>query len=314
MKKSILIAASLLALTFTPVFGQPAPILPPKPITPESAPQLPRTPPPPAADNYQQRLEAIINAANPPQKQPPELTKFNLDFPGGTPKELVAAIEKTMGKPLNAIIPTEDADLQMPPLKMNDVDVVQLFQAVGAASLKQETRNTAINYGGFAPNYSFTTVNTGYGFRTEGQISDDSIWYFYVENPPQPQFSPPAPAKACRFYQLRPYLDSGLTVDDITTAIQTGWKMMGDTSPPEISFHKETKLLIAVGAPDKLEIVDDVLKALQAEPQNSPGAFQERVQQMIKRQSQASVPATPPLTPQAIPPIAKPPESPAAGK
>jgi hypothetical protein len=304
MKKSILLAASLLALNLAPVFGQPNPD-----VTPASAPP------------FQQRLQEILNRANPPQNQPPGLTKFNLDFPGGTPKELVAAIEKAMKKPLNAIIPTEDATLQMPPLKMNDVDVVQLFQAVEAASLKQETRNTSMNYygGGLTPNYSYTTVNTGYGFKTEGQISDDSIWYFYVQNPPQPQFTPPAPAKACRFYQLRPYLDSGLTVDDITTAIQTGWKMMGDTSPPEISFHKETKLLIAVGSPDKLEIIDDVLKALQSATQNPPSPFQERLQQIIKKSSastsdaQRLPPLTPP-TPLMPPPSAKPPESPAAGQ
>ena len=232
-----------------------------------------------------------FSSATATQNQPPALTKFNLDFPGGTPKELVAAIEKATGKPLNAIIPTEDATLQMPPLKMNDVDVVQLFQAVGAASLKQETRNTSMYYGGgLTPGYSYTTVNTGYGFKSEGQRSDDSIWYFYVENPPQPQFTLPSPAKACRFYQLRPNMDYGLTVDDITTAIQTGWKMMGDTSPPEISFHKETKLLIAVGAPDKLEIIDNVLKALQPSTQNPNGNFQERLKEIMKN----SAPGAPP--------------------
>ncbi len=51
-------------------------------------------------------------------------------------------------------------------------------------------------------------------------------------------------------------------MDDITTAIQTGWEMQGDASPPRISFHKDTKLLIAVGKPDKLQIIDAVLSAL----------------------------------------------------
>jgi len=52
-----------------------------------------------------------------------------------------------------------------------------------------------------------------------------------------------------------------MSVDDITTAIETGWKMLGETSPPTISFHKDTKLLIAVGEPSKLETIDAVLKA-----------------------------------------------------
>src|ERR1022692_4502805 len=41
---------SVLALNLTPVFGQPAPILPPKPITPQSAQQFPLPPTTPAAD------------------------------------------------------------------------------------------------------------------------------------------------------------------------------------------------------------------------------------------------------------------------
>ncbi len=41
-----------------------------------------------------------------------------------------------MGKPLNVIIPEEDANVGLPPLKMNDVDVNQLFVALGEASRK----------------------------------------------------------------------------------------------------------------------------------------------------------------------------------
>src|ERR1035437_1050455 len=116
MKKSILLAASLLALNLTPVFGQPNLNYVVKPSLPVR----------------------VVNADTGQEYVPDtsKLTKFNLDFPGGTPKELVAAIEKAMGKPLNAIIPTEDADLQMPPLKMNDVVVPQLFAALESASRK----------------------------------------------------------------------------------------------------------------------------------------------------------------------------------
>ena len=35
-------------------------------------------------------------------------------------------------------------------------------------------------------------------------------------------------------------------MDDITTAIETGYKMLGEPAPV-INFHKDTKLLIAVG-------------------------------------------------------------------
>jgi hypothetical protein len=196
------------------------------------------------------------------------LTKFNLDFPGGTPKELVAAIQKAMARPLNAIVPDEFADTRLPALKMTLVNVAQLFRALEAASRKEEAfqtgRGGGFGGGGRSFGGSYTISSTACGFRTEGKPSDDSIWHFYVDKPglPLASFPPEQPPKVCHFYSLAPYLDRGLSVDDITTAIQTGWKMLGDTSPPTISFHKETKLLIAVGEEDKLGTIDAALHAL----------------------------------------------------
>jgi hypothetical protein len=191
------------------------------------------------------------------------LTRFNLEFPGGTPKQLVAAIQKATGKPLNAIIQDEHAGILLPPLTMNNVTVPQLFDALGQASRKVVPYVTGTyfsgGYGG-APSHSYQTFIVGYGFTTSGPLTDDSIWYFRVDEPPGPPMFAP---KACRFYLLTPFLDRGLTVDDITTAIQTGWKMTGDKDTPSISFHKDTKLLIAVGEPGKLETIDAVLKALE---------------------------------------------------
>jgi len=185
------------------------------------------------------------------------LAKFNIDFAGGKPKDLVAAIQKASGHPLNAIVPEEFADMKLPPLKMNGVDVNQLLHALALASFKTETYETGM----FGNPYQ--TKNTSYAFQTEGKITDDSIWYFHVDKVPTPPTIPPQ--KTSRFYALAPYLDRGLKVDDITTAIETAWKMTGETSPPAISFHKDTKLLIAVGAPDKLQTIDAVLQALKPE-------------------------------------------------
>ena len=92
------------------------------------------------------------------------------------------------------------------------------------------------------------------------------------------------PEKICRFYSLAPYLERGLTVDDITTAIQTGWKMMDDSDTPTIRFHKETKLLIAVGERSKLETIDAVLMALEPPPRTEEQAkIKARQQEMLDR-------------------------------
>jgi hypothetical protein len=188
----------------------------------------------------------------PPSERPPEsLTKFDLDFKGGSPKDLVAAIQKAMGKPLNALVPDEFANVTLPEFKMKNVNAPQLFQALERASRRTEY----VQMGGTSSLYS-----SGFGFRANSdKITDDTIWYFYLEKPhTPPQY------KDCRFYSLARYLDSGISVDDITTAIKTGAKMLGDADEPSMSFHKDTKLLIAVGEPAKLQIIDSVLRALEA--------------------------------------------------
>jgi hypothetical protein len=192
-----------------------------------------------------------------PIAQETSLTKFNLDFPGGTPAELVAAIQKAMGRPLNAIVPPEYAGQKLPALKMNGVDVAQLFQALQAASRRNEARIS----GDRSRQNRVMFVQIDFGFRTEGPVSDNSIWTFWVQNPPE---DPTVRPQICRFYLLAPYLDRGFTVDDLTTAVQTGWKMLGDSNAPQpkISFHKETKLLIAVGEPEQLQTIDAVLGEL----------------------------------------------------
>jgi hypothetical protein len=295
MKKILCLAVSLLALNLTPGFGQP-------------------TAPSPSDPLFQQRLNSILrNAGGSPPADAPVLTKFNLDFHGGTPKELVAAIEKATGKPLNVIISDQDAATQLPPLKLNNVNVSELFNALQLASAKVESYvspSRFIPYKGAQP--SFDSMTNYYGFRTDGTVTDDSIWYFVVTKPTV--LPVVLPQKDCRFYQLTPYLDSGLTVDDITTAIRSGWDMQGDTadSRPQISFHKETKLLIAVGDPEKLEVIDNVLKALQPRPQNPNRDFQDRLKEVINNSASPApaqlppgrpLPRTPALRPPALTPV-----------
>jgi hypothetical protein len=234
------------------------------------------------------------------QVESTNLTKFNLDFPGGTPRQLIAAIEKSMGKPVNAVIPTEHADVKLPPLKMANVDVGQLFRTLELMSQKTESFITSMFQAG---NPSYSQIMTSFGFRSQGgSLSDDTIWYFYVVDVPKTPFdASPRVSKICRFYPLTSYLERGLTVDDITTAIQTGWKMLGDKETPAISFHKETKLLIAVGEPAKLETIDAVLKALSSTPPLlSGGTFTDQINSLMQR---AGVGVPPTQLPPQAPPV-----------
>jgi len=267
----------------TPVFGQkpdssyvdPSVKQPPK--TAPSAPALTRFSLDFPGGTTLELLKAIEKALGKPlnviistEDGLPPLTEFNLDFPGGTPAELVKAIEKAMDKPLNVIIPTEDAAIQLPPLKMNDVVTVQLFAALDVASRRIVSGYTLPG----APPGTLGTASISYGFRTvDSRVSDASIWYFHAE-----RSGTPAGERVCRFYTLATYLDCGFTVDDITTAIQTGWKMAGATPLPELNYHKETKLLIAYGESSQLRIIDNVLESL---PRSN--ATQDEIAQLKKQ-------------------------------
>ena len=242
MKKILCLAAGLLAFNLTPVFGQPS-------------------------DDAKLKIPAAQTEATAKQS----LTKFNLDFPGGTPAELVKAIEKATGKPLNVIVPKDYAQTVIPALKMSNVNVPQLFNAVINVSYRYADR----------PDHPHEVISS-YGFETkDSPVSDNSIWYFFVYQAAASEL----PEKICRFYNLDPYLNRGFTVDDITTAIQTGWKMSGlRAGAPELNYHKETKLLIAYGEPENLEVIEQVLKALQPNPNN---AFQSRLKDILKNSAPA---------------------------
>ena len=244
MKTAYCTIICLTALGFAPALAQepPAAAMPPRINAPANA--------SPPVETFSERLQSIIQRASTTPSVEPSLVKFSLDFPGGTPKELVTAVEKAMGRQINVIVPDEYGNTKLPVFKMTNVTLPELFQAIGQAG------------GGLV------VGNTGYskyGFMTQGRPTDDSIWYFFANKAPPP-------TRVCRFYSLAPYVDRGMSVDDITTAIETGWKMLGETSPPAISFHKDTKLLIAVGDPGKLETIDAVLKALQP-PQPFYGGY-----------------------------------------
>ncbi len=241
-----------------------------------------------------------LNAAPAPAPAPAApLRRFNLNFSGGRPDDLVKAIEQAMGKPLNAIIPGEYADTHLPPLRLNEVTVPELFTALQMASQKKVAYVTGRGnmYPGMAGPASYQVSTTGYGFKTLGTQTDDSIWYFFREEPPVlPEDARPSPPKVCRFYQLAPYLDH-CTVEDITTAVQTGWKMLGGSEKggplselPKLSFHKETELLIAVGEQSQLELIDQVLAQLKTGKKGN----------LAPRQPIPVAPAAPP--PMALPP------------
>ena len=198
------------------------------------------------------------------EAESPDLKRFNLDFPGGTPGALVAAISKAIGKNLNVIIPASHADTKLMAFKVEAVTVPQLFAAIQSASRREIPRVTS--QPGRQKTVAFKTVGVSFGIAGAVTISNDTVWSFTSTEPTAEDIATLSasekPEQVCQYFQLAPYLQDH-TVEDITTAIQTGWKMLKVDPVPQLSFHQETKLLIAVGSPELVAQIPMVLQQLQ---------------------------------------------------
>ena len=187
-------------------------------------------------------------AASVEQKPEASLPRFDLDFPGGSIRDLGPAIEKALGKPVNVIIP-KDVELELPPISVRNITVWQLFNSLNGLRHEENV----------------------YTFVTDGRPDENSIWQLVLLRRDYEGVG--RRDQHCRFYQLGPYLDAGYRVEDITTAVETGWKMLGETNLPSISYHKETKLLVVVGYDSDLNLIDQALSQLhRVKPEESPKA------------------------------------------
>ena len=193
-----------------------------------------------------------------------ELPKFNLDFQGGPVEVFVLELQHALKQVdqeffINIIVPQEFQETPLPRLKLRDIDVLQLFKALELASQKMVAYNVgSFSHDGINRQPIQQTGTKRYGFTTTGPITRNSIWHFFAEEPPRL-----APVKMVRYFQLGPYLTQ-FTMDDIGSAIEAGWNILGEKETPKLNFHQDTKLLIAAGSAEHLEMISTMLKELGA--------------------------------------------------
>lgn len=230
MKKSIVIALLAAALGAS---AQDAPV---NPVPTHSIRAQEKKQPP--TDAALSLLTYAVEHANADRQ-----SRIDLDFPGGTPSQLVEAIKKITPETLNVIIPSDAPGYQVPPFKMKQVTVADLFSALSKGSMRKVLQFPS----------GFKTVYGAFERTGEGE---NPVWYLRSSGSDIQREE-----TVCRYFQLGHSLEKN-KIDDITTAIKTGWEMLGVTDPPQLKFHPETKLLIAAGLPRQLDLIDQVLAAL----------------------------------------------------
>jgi hypothetical protein len=157
--------------------------------------------------------------------------------------ELPPILDKALGVPVNLIIPPEASGVILPRLKLHQITVPELFEALQMASSPS----------GAEPLYRF-------------EPASGNIWIFKTTIVPA---GPGAQAQtAVQVFALEPYLKN-LKVEDVTTAIETAAQTgSSHERKPNLKFHEETKLLIASGSPEQLGVVQSVLTALSSSVQS----------------------------------------------
>ena len=165
----------------------------------------------------------------------PRQPGFNLTFKGGTPHELAQEMKAAAARhftepelvfPINVVVPKDLEDVPVPPLTMQSVN----------------------------PETVFNTLNLMW--QSEGLhwvSAGGRAWVLQTA---------PDRRKAQAFFVG--HLLKKYKIEDITTAVKTTWEFVGieGRKKPELKFHKDTEMLIALADGAQLVTVNEVLSQL----------------------------------------------------
>ncbi len=159
-----------------------------------------------------------------------EESTFDLDFPGGSPAELVKAIEKADGKTPNVIIQPGAEKIVFPKLQLKSVTINRIFDTLN----RTKDGNERSIY------CTWTAQNKIWVLQT--LEADNKI--------------------IGKVFSVELYLQK-YKIEDIITAIQSAWGMAGTDQGTGLKFHQETQLLmVIVSNPEQLRVVENVLQEL----------------------------------------------------
>jgi hypothetical protein len=199
--------------------------------------------------------QAVVQTT--PEKPPmPDAKRIDLHFKGGTPRDLIAAMGAALGKEVNAVIGDEGAKVKLPEFRVRNATVADIFEALGRIS----KRSVKVPLGGGS--YQQQIVQSQ--FLRVDNTGDDTLWSF-VSNEAEVAEALEKEVlqkRQLQHFQLGEYLSDRLTIEDITTALQTGWEMVGAKEMPDLKFHPQTGILIVAGDPKLLDQIPDLLKCL----------------------------------------------------
>jgi len=184
-----------------------------------------------ASSQAQTNQTSVVSAA--PNE---ELPVFHIDFPGGSPADLIQSVAKASGTRPNVIIPAYVANVTIPKFTLQNVNTYQVFDALNMVTDEKGLPNVR--------------------WISEGSKAGPNRVWTLAKAPAKPK------AETCQVTFIG-YLLESFELEDINAAIRASWEMLSKSSTASLKFHKETKLLIAKGDDEELKLAAEVLKSLQ---------------------------------------------------
>ncbi len=188
------------------------------------------------------RLEYL--AAHAPAKAEDPVPLINIDFAGGSVAQLVTTIAKTNSGVFNVLGEESELQTRLPPFSVRQVSPSALGQAVAQLMSPRGLNLQAIDRTTFVlrqdPNFTYQ----------QNQIDQRASQFASIP--------------------LAAYLEHQ-TIDDIVGAIRAAWELSPLHKPADLQlkFHPPTKLLLASGSNDAINIVLKVIATL-AQNQKGP--------------------------------------------
>ena len=208
-----------------------------------------------------------------PQPEKPEEPRLDIQFRGGTSEELVMFIRARFHQkelpPPNFLIAPEMRDVEVPPFDLQNVTVADVFEALNNLGGQEQGR---WELSGSASPIWMLNPSQAIDPLTGARIRPNAFPSGFAPGFPGRAIDPltgapirQEPQRRTAIYPVGTHLED-YKIEDITTAIQTAWEMMSGGTPADLKYHQDTRLLIAVGTAEQLNLIKEILESLRVQP------------------------------------------------
>ncbi len=170
---------------------------------------------------------------------------INVDFPGGTFAEYVAAVQDAAGDQLNIVTFDETArKLKVPPMRLRQIVPNMAISALG---------NVDLEYQGEAYRLMIEQLP---GTKPDGPAN------LRIGSLKMSREAAPVVRVRTTVFAAQPLLDAGLEAEHLLSAVEIALNLTAKDQPADVRFHEETGLIFASGTIDQINAIHELMATL----------------------------------------------------